>query len=188
MLEENPKQIVMCFHFTTTFALDYHSSSTATSVAARSVFSCCHARIVTKSSPAVRPAEGTPGASGTGRSARGRWVSPVWFLCGCSGPCVCTDLMRLPCNRPVKGVLWRNINKKVEFIDSNSCVFCKPTSFRRDSTVSLLSVSGEKNLWGEYRSKKTRWVTIDINRWHCRAKGHKRSQKLGRVEFSVQTP
>ncbi|KAK2517678.1 hypothetical protein Q9233_012934 [Columba guinea] len=100
MLEENPRQTVMCFHFTTTFALDYHSSSTASSVAARSVFSCCRARIVTKSSPAVRPAEGTPGASGTGRSARGRWVSPVWFLCGCSGPCVCTDLMRLPCNRP----------------------------------------------------------------------------------------
>ncbi|KAK2514189.1 hypothetical protein Q9966_015872 [Columba livia] len=51
----------------------YHSSSTATSVAARSVFSCCRARVVTKSSPAVRPAEGTPGASSTGRSARGRW-------------------------------------------------------------------------------------------------------------------
>lgn len=65
----------MCFHFITTFVLDYRSLNTAISVDVPLVFSYHLACVVMKSSLAVRLAEGNPGMSGIGRSAWDCWVS-----------------------------------------------------------------------------------------------------------------
>lgn len=54
-------------------------------------------------------------------------------VCACILTGVC-----LPCNGPVKCVLQKNLNKKVQFIHFSGCDLCKPTSFKRAATVSLL--------------------------------------------------